>query len=67
MATFQAPPWCPPPAMTFLRLMITGALDLPPMTSPFLSPGARDSRAKVKESLTSQNRDGAPRRWIAPA
>ena len=25
MATFHAPPWCPPPAMTFLRLMMTGA------------------------------------------
>jgi hypothetical protein len=41
MATFHAPPWCPSPPDTFLRLMISGLAFVSLLTCRDLQEGAR--------------------------
>jgi hypothetical protein len=54
MATFQAPPWCPPPAITFLRLIIVGAFDPEPISLPLVFTHDGHRGAEVKAGLTGQ-------------
>lgn len=51
MATFHAPPWCPPPATTFFRLMMTGAaFDCPLILTTLFSPGGGSSGQRLAEA-----------------
>lgn len=54
MATFHAPPWCPPPTTTFLRLIMMGAFAFALISPPFHSPEARDSGCSDSGLLTFQ-------------
>src|SRR5688500_8964606 len=63
MATFQAPPWWPSPATTFLRFIMIGASPALAMTSSPISPGRGDSAGRVRRGLTfpigGKGREGA--------
>jgi hypothetical protein len=55
MATFHAPPWCPPPTTTFLRLIMMGAFAFALISPPFHSPEVTDSGFSDSVLLTFQN------------
>lgn len=56
IATFQAPPWCPSPPVTFFRLMMTGAALSPDalISPPIYSPETIVSRPRLTRLLTDQ-------------